>query len=113
MRGRNGLAVASLILCAGALRLSPSLDAGLHPWDERYHALVGKHIIDEPWSPMLYTDPLLPHDDARWTEARIWLNKPPLSLWCIGISLKVFGLHALAVRIPKHPLRVLRSLVVP
>lgn len=99
-RGYDRWALAILLLCAGLLRLGPSLDPCLHEWDERYHALVAKHLLDDPFTPQLYTDPALPHDDANWTQARIWLHKPPLALWCIALSLKFFGLHPWAVRLP-------------
>lgn len=97
---RRGLALACVVAGAALLRLGPALDTGLHPWDERFHALVAKHMIRAPLHPMLYTDPLLPHDDADWTRSRTWLHKPPLALWCMAGSIQLFGTKAWAVRAP-------------
>lgn len=99
-RGRDRWSLAALVLCAALLRLGPSLDPGLHPWDERYHALVAKNLAEDPLEPTLYADPLLPHDDANWTVAHIWLHKPPFAMWCMALSIKILGPHVLAVRLP-------------
>jgi 4-amino-4-deoxy-L-arabinose transferase-like glycosyltransferase len=69
-------------------------------WDERYHALVAKHLIENPLLPLLYKDPLLPFDFRQWTLNHVWLHKQPLALWLIAISIKCFGNVAWAVRLP-------------
>lgn len=97
---RQGAALACVVGGAALLRLGPALDPDLHPWDERYHALVAKNMLRAPLHPMLYTDPLLPHDDADWTRSRTWLHKPPLALWCMAASIQLFGTKAWAVRVP-------------
>ncbi|MBX2979577.1 MAG: glycosyltransferase family 39 protein [Flavobacteriales bacterium] len=97
---RSNAAVAVLVASAFLLRLGPSLDSELHEWDERYHALVAKHLIHEPLEPKLYADANTPHTAGSWAHGHIWLNKPPLSLWCIATSLKCFGHHPWAVRVP-------------
>ncbi len=99
-RNDQRAALAILIASAFLLRLGPALDAQLHPWDERYHAVVAKNMIASPLRPMLYRHAELPHDDGDWTRARIWLHKPPFSMWCIALSLKVFGAEPWAVRVP-------------
>ncbi|MEO8590612.1 MAG: glycosyltransferase family 39 protein [Flavobacteriales bacterium] len=99
-RGDDRWAVATLVLCAGLLRLGPSLDPCLHEWDERYHALVAKHLLEHPMKPTLYEHADTPHGDASWATAHVWLNKPPLSLWAITLSLKCFGMAPWAVRLP-------------
>jgi len=99
-RGGDRWALATLVFCAGLLRLGPSLDPCLHEWDERYHALVAKHLIAHPLKPTLYDDPDIPHGDGSWAGTHVWLNKPPLSLWTIALSLKCFGLSPWAVRMP-------------
>ena len=48
------VAAAALIIRAYA-----SADLALHPWDERYHALVAKNLIQTPLTPRLYSTPLL------------------------------------------------------
>ena len=105
-RGLDHRALAVLMLCAGLIRLGPSLDPCLHEWDERYHALVAKHLLEHPLKPTLYNDPLLPHDVGSWASGHVWLNKPPLSLWSIALSLKCFGLSPWAVRLPSLLLSV-------
>ncbi|MBL7940283.1 MAG: glycosyltransferase family 39 protein [Flavobacteriales bacterium] len=103
--------MALVVIAAFLLRLGPSLDPCLHKWDERYHALVAKHLIAEPLVPMLYDDPALPHIVGAWDRGHIWLNKPPLSLWSIALSLKCFGMHAWAVRLPSVLLSAFAALL--
>ncbi len=90
-----------LIMIAGlALRVYMSLDANLHPWDERYHALVAKNLLLHPLRPTLYEIPLMPYDFKNWGNNHIWLHKQPLTLWGIATSLWIFGINTFAVRIP-------------
>jgi 4-amino-4-deoxy-L-arabinose transferase-like glycosyltransferase len=88
-----------LTLCV-LLKVYCSLDQYLHEWDERYHALVAKHLIDHPLKPMLYENPVEPFDHKSWTANHVWLSKPPLPLWFMAFSIKVFGTHEFAVRLP-------------
>jgi 4-amino-4-deoxy-L-arabinose transferase len=102
-----------VLLFLGALGLGffiANLDNFLLLWDEQYHALVAKHLRDSPFDPTLYERPLLPYDYRNWTGNSIWLHKQPLFLWQIALSLKLFGLNSLAVRLPSvllHALAVL------
>ena len=90
-----------LFLAAIALyMLAANLDPFLHVWDERFHALVAKNMIDEPLTPMLYADPVVDMAYDRWDRAHIWLHKQPLFLWQIALSLKIFGINEFAVRLP-------------
>ena len=77
-----------------------SADLALHPWDERYHALVAKHLIQTPLTPRLYPTPLLAYDYRSWTSNYIWMHKPPLALWLQAASMKTFGVHEYALRLP-------------
>lgn len=99
---RRTMALRVTYLCTGAalLRLSCSLDPYLHPWDERYHALVGKNGVEAPLVPRLYVDEALPHDNTDWTTSWVWLHKPPLATWAISSSLALFGNEVWAVRLP-------------
>lgn len=99
-RGRDRWALWVIVLSAGLLRLGPSLDPSLHLWDERYHALVAKNLAEDPFTPTLYADPSLPHADDNWTQAHVWLHKPPFAMWCMAGSIKLFGTHAWVVRLP-------------
>ncbi len=81
-------------------KLWASRDNFLHEWDERYHALVAKNLIHHPLKPTLYDNPVEPYDYKNWVGNHVWLSKPPLPLWFMAASLKVFGIHEYAVRLP-------------
>ncbi len=82
------------------LRIYLSTDVNLHDWDERYHALVAKHLLLHPFRPTLYEHSILPYDYRNWTGSHIWLHKQPFPLWLMALSIDIFGLHAFAVRVP-------------
>ena len=86
-------------------------DGFLHEWDERYHALVAKNMMQHPAKPMLRLDPVLAYDHRDWCCNHIWLHKPPLALWSIAASMKVFGLSVLALRLPGMLLSTLLILI--
>ena len=91
-----------LLLMGGfAARLFTSLlYPYLHLWDEQFHALVAANMVDHPWVPMLYRQPLLPFPEHSWTEGHIWLHKQPLFLWQMALSIRFFGENEFAVRLP-------------
>ncbi|WP_159437459.1 ArnT family glycosyltransferase [Hymenobacter daecheongensis] len=101
IRGRYGLALGLLMVAAFALRLlMASLDPFLHEWDERYHALVAKHMIADPLQPLLRDRAYLPYDYKRWGGNMVWLHKQPLFLWQMALSMSLFGVNELALRLP-------------
>jgi 4-amino-4-deoxy-L-arabinose transferase len=83
----------------------------LHPWDERYHATVAKNMMTHPFRPTLYEDPVYEVDYREWGSNHIWLHKPPMSLWLISTSLKLFGEHEFAVRLPSILMNTLSVLL--
>jgi 4-amino-4-deoxy-L-arabinose transferase len=89
-----------------------NLDPFLNLWDEQYHALVAKNMLDNPFKPTLYSTPLLEYDYRNWTGNHIWLHKQPLFLWQIALSLKLFGINELAVRIPSIILHAIATLMI-
>lgn len=93
---------ALFLLCAGGLllRFIAAGDAFLHPWDERYHALVAKNLLRDPLRPLLYAEPLLPYDYRDWAANHVWVHKPPLPLWAMALSLRLCGINEFAVRLP-------------
>jgi 4-amino-4-deoxy-L-arabinose transferase len=93
---------ALLMILAGALalRIFTASDPFLHEWDEQYHALVARNLALHPLTPTLYEDPVLPYDYRIWTGNHIWLEKPPVPLWFMAASIKAFGAHEYAVRLP-------------
>jgi 4-amino-4-deoxy-L-arabinose transferase len=99
-RARPGAALACVLLAALLLRAFAAADPDLHEWDESYHALVAKHLAEHPLTPTLYDDPVLPFDANAWTRNSVWLHKQPLALWTMAASIKAFGAHVWAVRLP-------------
>jgi 4-amino-4-deoxy-L-arabinose transferase len=90
-------------LFAGALALRlwmTLLDPFLHEWDERFHALVAKNMVEYPWKPMLRTQPIFPYDFKAWCCNHVWLHKQPLFLWQMALSMKLFGADLWSMRFP-------------
>jgi hypothetical protein len=80
----------SILLGGTMLRLWGLSDTFLHAWDERYHALVAKNFISNPFMPVLYKTPLLPYDYHQWVINHIWLHKQPLTLWSAILAIKKY-----------------------
>ncbi len=100
-KDRKQVALGCLLASAFLLRLLMiSLDPYLHEWDERFHALVAKHMIDRPFVPMLFTHPIMAYDYRDWGYNHIWVHKQPLFLWQMALSMKLFGVHTFALRLP-------------
>lgn len=97
---RRAWALFVLSLGGLVLRLfAATLDPFLNQWDECFHALVAKRMLDDPFAPRLFAEGVLA-TSAQWTHAGLWLHKPPFFLWQMSASLAVFGLEPWAVRIP-------------
>ena len=71
----------------------------LHQWDERFHALVAKNLISDPLKPTLYRSPAVSYDYRDWTSNHVWLHKPPVALWLMAGSMRVFGINEIAMRL--------------
>jgi len=89
-----------ILLVGLILRTFVGADSHLHEWDERYHALVSKHLSEHPLKPTLIENPVLAYDQKNWVGNHIWLAKPPLPLWFIALSTTIFGDNVYAVRLP-------------
>lgn len=76
------------------------LDPYLHEWDERFHALVARNLMDHPLTPMLRNHPIVPYDVNSWCCNTIWLHKQPLFMWQMAASMKIFGVNEFAMRYP-------------
>lgn len=76
------------------------IDPMLHDWDEKYHALVAKNMMLHPFKPMLYTHQYFTTDPYNWTYNHIWLHKQPLFMWQMALSMKLFGVSELSMRLP-------------
>jgi 4-amino-4-deoxy-L-arabinose transferase-like glycosyltransferase len=90
-----------LLLSAFLIRmLMISLDPYLHDWDERFHALVAKNMMDFPFKPMLVTHPVFAYNYQDWWNSHIWVHKQPLFMWQMALSMKLFGVNTIALRFP-------------
>ncbi len=92
------IALAIIVLLGALLRIYLSADMFLHPWDERYHALVAKNMLSDPLVPMLYQNTVIPLDYRDWCANEIWLHKQPVPLWLMSAGIAVFGTWEPAVR---------------
>lgn len=72
----------------------------LYLWDEQFHALVGKNLAKNPFTPELIPQNPVDTDQSIWANGKIWLHKQPLFTWQIALSIKLFGTSAFAVRLP-------------
>jgi 4-amino-4-deoxy-L-arabinose transferase-like glycosyltransferase len=110
-RQKTRWAVGVLFIAALALRYYYiSLDAFLHDWDEHFHALVAKNMMTHPFQPMLRVNPVLPYDYKAWCCNHIWLHKQPLFLWQMALSMKIFGVNEIALRLPNM---LMTALLIP
>jgi 4-amino-4-deoxy-L-arabinose transferase len=86
------------------------VDPFLHIWDERFHALVARNMMGNPFVPVLRANPVFPADHTNWTQSHIWLHKQPLFMWQMAISMKIFGAAEYAVR---YPSVIMGTLMIP
>ncbi len=90
-----------LLLSAFLIRLLMiSLDPFLHDWDERFHAIVAKNMMDFPFKPMMVVHPVFAYNYQDWWNSHIWVHKQPLFTWQMALSMKIFGVHPVAMRLP-------------
>lgn len=104
---------AVFFLFMGALSIytcATLLDPFLNVWDERFHALVAKNLINHPLKPTLYDSLPITADYSGWDKAHIWLHKQPLFLWQMALSMKLFGANEVALRLPSA---IMCALLVP
>src|SRR3989304_1111089 len=100
---KNKIRTALFLLFSVSLLLRlmmTTIDPYIHLWDEQFHALVAKNMMQNPFTPMMYANPVLDYDYTQWWSNHVWLHKQPLFLWCIAISYKIFGLNEFALRLP-------------
>lgn len=86
-------------------------DPFLNIWDEQFHALVAKNMMQNPLRPVLYENPVFDYDYRLWDRNHVWLHKQPLFLWQIMLSIKVFGVNEFAVRFPSMVLFALSAML--
>ncbi|HEY6321231.1 MAG TPA: glycosyltransferase family 39 protein [Thermoanaerobaculia bacterium] len=110
-RGRPEAAAAAIVAAGLVLRMYAGCDLFLHTWDERYHALVAKHLVEHPLVPALYDHPVLPYDYRDWRSNHVWLHKPPLALWLMAAGMRLLGPDEIAMRLPSLLLSALAILL--
>ncbi len=110
-RGRPEAAAAAIVAAGLVLRMYAGCDLFLHTWDERYHALVAKHLVEHPLVPTLYEHPVLPYDYRDWRANHVWLHKPPLALWLMAAGMRLLGPDEIAMRLPSLLLSALAILL--
>ncbi len=107
-RGKTNAALVLLLLGGATFRLLLVLmDPFLHSWDEQFHALVAKNLVEHPLHPTLIEHPVMPVNPADWFTNHTWLHKPPFFLWLMAGSINLFGSTVFAVRLPSLLLCVL------
>lgn len=91
-----------IVITGFLLRLLAAMaDPFLHPWDERFHALVARNLMDNPIVPMLRAHPITEnYDQFMWCCNHIWLHKQPLFMWQMALSMKLFDVSILSMRLP-------------
>jgi 4-amino-4-deoxy-L-arabinose transferase-like glycosyltransferase len=91
-----------IVLLGFLLRLYVAfMDKFLHPWDERFHALVARNMMHSPFKPMLRAMPVTDNFDPNlWCCNHIWLHKQPLFMWQMAMSMKLLGVSEFSMRLP-------------
>lgn len=111
IREEYGLPLLVLTLAGFAIRLYMAhADPFLHIWDERFHALVARNMMTDPFMPVLRNHPLFPADYRDWSQGHIWVHKQPMFLWQMALSMKVFGVTEYAIR---YPSVIMGTLMIP
>jgi 4-amino-4-deoxy-L-arabinose transferase len=80
-------------------------------WDEQYHAVVAKNMMEDPFNPRLFLESPVFTNPDNWTYYTTWIHKQPFFLWCISLSYKFFGVNVIALRVPS--ILISSSLVYP
>lgn len=112
-RQSNKLGIATLFLAALLARIFMAFqDAFLHPWDERYHALVARNMLNDPLTPMLQRLPLGDYNYKLWNFCHIWVHKQPLFSWQMALSIKLFGVSEYSIRLPSALMGALITVMV-
>ncbi|MBS1615887.1 MAG: glycosyltransferase family 39 protein [Bacteroidetes bacterium] len=99
---KNNIAILFIVILSFFLRIGAILiDPFLHPWDERFHALVARNLMTSPFTPILRVNPITEnYDKFIWCCNHIWLHKQPLFMWQMALSMKVFGVSEWSMRLP-------------
>jgi 4-amino-4-deoxy-L-arabinose transferase len=101
-----------IFVIAVLLRLyAAHMDSFLHEWDERFHALVARNMMENPFHPLLIKIPFESGNSHDWSSAQLWLHKQPLFMWQMAASMKLFGVSEFAIRLPSAMMGALMILL--
>ncbi len=111
---KKNVALISILTIGFALRIAAIVaDPFLHPWDERFHALVARNMMTDPFTPILRVNPITDnYDKFIWCCNHIWLHKQPLFMWQMALSMKVFGVSEWSMRLPSAIMGTLLILLI-
>lgn len=110
---QNNLLLLSILITGFFCRVYAALaDPFLHDWDERYHALVSRNMMEFPFKPMLNKVTLGEFDVNAWCCNHIWLHKQPLFMWQIAAFMKLFGVSTFTLRLPGVLMGTLMILII-
>lgn len=110
---QKNLLLLSILVLGFVLRIGAIFaDPFLHAWDERFHALVARNMMDNPFVPILRMHPITEnYDKFMWCCNHIWLHKQPLFMWQMALSMKVFGVSEWSMRLPSALMGTLLILI--
>lgn len=74
------------------------LDDFLHPFDERYHALVALNAITDPFHLKLVPEVLTSWNTNTYLSTHTWLHKQPLFTWQMAFGIELFGTSVFGMR---------------
>ena len=69
-------------------------------------------MVEDPFTPILRTQPVMPYNYQNWWDNHIWLHKQPVFLWQMALSIKIFGANEFAVRFPSALMGALLALII-
>ncbi|HPQ21836.1 MAG TPA: glycosyltransferase family 39 protein [Saprospiraceae bacterium] len=100
-KSKHKIGIIALVVIGFFIRLFVSgIDPFLQDWDERFHALVAKNMMSHPLTPMLRVESIFPYNISDWCCNHVWLHKQPEFLWQMALSMKLFGVNIMAMRLP-------------
>lgn len=110
---KDYLVLMAILIIGLVLRLYMAwVDPFLHPWDERFHALVARNMMHHPFKPMLRAFPITDNYDPNvWCCNHIWVHKQPLFMWQMALSMKIFGVSEFTMRLPSVVMGTLMILI--
>jgi len=102
-------ALAVILFASFFLSLHHLDHPAVKPLDEVFHAIVARNLLEHPLTPTLVDRPYLAYNASDWLTNHIWLHKPPMALWQIALSYRVFGVNTLGLRFPSAILAALAA----